>query len=297
MLTDTRACAASVRARFRRAPVQPCVRAITVIVLLEIEELPLQISGRPEERAVETFAPNRSNQPFDEWMRERYVRHRLDVPHVEDPQIRLPLREPIQRIMVRTEVWRRSAASRRSIEHPAQPHAINEATVQAKPHDAPGTLVHHHEDPVRAQDSRSDSKKTKTPQPVFWVTKDCEQGRPRRIWFRLVPSRENAPHHILVDGNPEGQGHLLRDPWTPPGRVPLFHVDDGGHDFLSGSLAARLLPHPGREQTAIFPLRQRSMEAQQRGGFQHDRGTNHPAWAHEERTDADDQAISEAEMW
>jgi hypothetical protein len=41
------------------------------MVLLEIDELHLQISDRPEERAVETFASNRSNQPFDEWMRER----------------------------------------------------------------------------------------------------------------------------------------------------------------------------------------------------------------------------------
>jgi hypothetical protein len=38
------------------------------------------------------------------------------------------------------------------------------------------------------------------------------------------------------------------------------------------------------------------MEAQQRGGFQNDRGTNQPARAYEERTDADDQAISEAEI-
>ena len=137
ILTDTRACAAHVRAGFRRASAKPRVRPITVIVLLEFEELHLQVSDRPEERAVETFASNRSNQPFDEWMRERYVRHRLDFLHVEYPQICLPLLEPIQRIMVRTEVSRRSVASRRSIEHPAQRHAIHDAAVHAKAHDAP----------------------------------------------------------------------------------------------------------------------------------------------------------------
>jgi len=130
---------------------------------------------------------------------------------------------------------------------------------------------------MRAQDSRFALKQIETPETVLGVPKDREPGRPRRVWFRLVPRGENAPHHILVDGNPERQGHLLRDPRTAPGRVPLFHDDDGGHDFLSRSLAARLLPHLGREQTAIFPLRQRSMEAQQRGGFQNDRGTNQPA--------------------
>ena len=38
------------------------------------------------------------------------------------------------------------------------------------------------------------------------------------------------------------------------------------------------------------------MEAHQRGRFQKDRGTNQPAWAYEERADADDHAISEAEI-
>lgn len=65
------------------------MRSMTVIVTLEIEELHLQISARPEERAVQTFTPNGANQPFNEWMRERHIRHGLDFFHVEDPQIRL----------------------------------------------------------------------------------------------------------------------------------------------------------------------------------------------------------------
>jgi hypothetical protein len=56
--TDTRADAARIRARFRRAPVQPRMCAMAVIVALEIEELRLQIRGRPGQGAVETFAPN-----------------------------------------------------------------------------------------------------------------------------------------------------------------------------------------------------------------------------------------------
>src|SRR3989442_2125517 len=52
--TDTRACAALVSARLRRAPVQPRIRSMTVKVMLEIEELHLQIRSRPEEGAVQT---------------------------------------------------------------------------------------------------------------------------------------------------------------------------------------------------------------------------------------------------
>ena len=44
--TDTRAGTARDNARFRRAPVQPRMRSIAVIVPLEIEELHLQIRGR-----------------------------------------------------------------------------------------------------------------------------------------------------------------------------------------------------------------------------------------------------------
>jgi hypothetical protein len=52
-------------------------------------------------------------------MRAWHVRNGLDLRHVEDPQIRLSLVKPIQRIVVSAEVRRWGLASRRSIEHPA----------------------------------------------------------------------------------------------------------------------------------------------------------------------------------
>jgi hypothetical protein len=128
------------------------------------------------------------------------------------------------------------------------------------------------------------------------VTEDRQPRRTRRVGCRPVPSGQNTPDHILVDANPEGQGDLLRDPWTTPRGIPLFHVEDGGDDLLDGSLWARLLPELGREQPAIFPRRQRSMEPQKCRGFQDDRGTDQPARAHKERTHAGDDAISEAEI-
>src|SRR5713226_6376729 len=131
-------------------------------------------------------------------MRERHVRQRLDAFHVEDSQIRLPLVEPIQGIMVRAEVCRRGVTSSRSIEHPAQPHAIHDAAMNAKAHDATRALVHHDENPVRAQYGGFASKQIKTPQTVLRVTEDREPGRPSRVWSWLIPNGENAPHHILV---------------------------------------------------------------------------------------------------
>ena len=89
--TNTRSCAVLARARFRCHPAQPRVGAMTVKVTLEIKELQLQIISRPEQRAVETFAADRADQPFDKWMRQWRVRHRLDGFHVKDSQIRLPI--------------------------------------------------------------------------------------------------------------------------------------------------------------------------------------------------------------
>jgi hypothetical protein len=40
--------------------------AMLVVVLLELDELPLEISRGPEQQAIQIFAPHGSNQPFDE---------------------------------------------------------------------------------------------------------------------------------------------------------------------------------------------------------------------------------------
>jgi hypothetical protein len=44
------------------------MRAVTVVVALEIEQLLLQIGGRPEKGAVQAFAPYGADQPFNEWV-------------------------------------------------------------------------------------------------------------------------------------------------------------------------------------------------------------------------------------
>jgi hypothetical protein len=87
------------------------MRAMLVVVLLELNELALEICSGPEQHAIQTFAPDGPNQPLDDRMGTRHVRHRLDFSDVEDPQVRLPLMKPVQRIMVRTEVrWQQLAA-------------------------------------------------------------------------------------------------------------------------------------------------------------------------------------------
>jgi len=58
------------------------MRPMLVVVLLELGELPLEISGGPKQQATQTFAPYGPNSPFDDRMGARHVRHRFDFPDV-----------------------------------------------------------------------------------------------------------------------------------------------------------------------------------------------------------------------
>jgi len=71
-------------------------------------------------------------------------------------------------------------------------------------------LLHHLTTSTQWVRRTADSHRNRsTPQTVLCVTEDHEPGRPSRVWRRPVPNGENAPHHILGDGNSEGQGDRL----------------------------------------------------------------------------------------
>jgi hypothetical protein len=136
------------------------------------------------------------------------------------------------------------------------------------------------------------------PQTVLRVTKDRE---PRRPPLRLgsvsagTESREYVALHP-VDGNAESQGDLLRNPWASPDRVPLFHGDDGGDDVLARSLGARLRRPLGREELTI-PSAGSALDAGSTAlTVEDDRGTDQPALAHQERTQASNHPIRGTEI-
>ena len=82
--------------------------------------------------------------------------------------------EPIQRIMVRAEVFRQGLPSNNSIEHPAKRYPINNAAVTGESHDATRELIHHDENPVCSQCGRFASEQVETPKTVFHVTEESE---------------------------------------------------------------------------------------------------------------------------
>ena len=87
-------------------------------------------------------------------MRERHVRNCLDFLYFQYPKIGLPLMESIQRIMIRAEVFGQTVPTDGSLEHTAQRDSVDGATLNAKPDNATGKLVHHHEYPVGSQGGR-----------------------------------------------------------------------------------------------------------------------------------------------
>src|SRR5689334_2450773 len=98
--------------------------------------------------------------------------------------------------------------------------------MDAETHNAPCPVVDDDEHPLRVKD--------------------------RRVWCRIVPRRENASNDILVNGDPEGERDLLRDPRTSPARIPLLHVDHGGLDVLARSFGPRRRGSIRAEEPAIL---------------------------------------------
>jgi len=84
-------------------------------------------------------------------MGKRNVGNCLDFRHFEYSKIGLPLVEAIERIMIGAEVVGQASPANSALEHLAECDAIHDASMDAKPDQAPGKLVHHHQNPIASQ--------------------------------------------------------------------------------------------------------------------------------------------------
>jgi hypothetical protein len=71
----------------RYGAIEPTMDTLLVVIVLETCELPLEIASRPERHAIEELSPYRPDQSLDEGVRQRYVRHSLDLGHIENSEI------------------------------------------------------------------------------------------------------------------------------------------------------------------------------------------------------------------
>ena len=83
-----------------------CKRAVHALRVVIISQLPLEVGSVPEKHAIQVLAPNRADQPFDERMRNRRIRNRLDLLDFEDAQIGKPTVKAKQQVVIRADMFR-----------------------------------------------------------------------------------------------------------------------------------------------------------------------------------------------
>lgn len=273
------------------------MRAVIVEVGREIDELVLEVRGRPKEGAIQKFPPDGADQSFDKGMGERDIRYGFYFVDVEDAKIGLPLTKLKQGIMVGTEVHGLVGLSPDgAVEHPAKCGTIDDAGMDAEADDATGELIHEDEDPMGAQGGRFAPEQVNTPEAVLHVSEEGQPGRTGGMVFRSIVVDEDPSNGVFVDGNAESEGDLLSDAGTPPGRVAELHLEDGLNNFLTGSFWTRSAPAWGGEKEAIFSIFQGLMKGQKGRGFEYDRRTDEAGGPNEKRAQTGDQTIGSAKI-
>ena len=119
-------------------------------------------------------------------MGHRHIGHRLDFRHLQHSEVGLLLMESIQGIVVGAEILWRCWTANRSIEHPAQGRAINDAVLNPKTNHATGELIHHDANPMCSPRAGFTAEQIAAPQTAFHVAEEREPGWASGIGFRPV---------------------------------------------------------------------------------------------------------------
>ncbi len=221
----------------------------------EIEQLVFQICRRPEQRVIQVLAPKGADEPFHEWMRQENVGDGLDFRRLQYPQIGLPLVEPVEWIVVGTDVLRHPALpSNGAVEDPTECGAIERSRRDAEPNDAARILIHDHQDSVGPQGGRLAPEQIHTPEAVFHVAQESQPGGTTGVLSRQVVMGQNPSNHVFIDLDVERQGDLLCDSRTAPGGIMLLHFDDRTDELCIRSFRAGLPTAIRGEQHPVLSL-------------------------------------------
>ncbi len=133
-------------------------------------------------------------------MGQRNVGDGLDFCHLQYPQIRLPLMERIERIIVGAQLLRQPAMpSNGAVEHPTEGDTIDLSRMDAEANDPARVLIHDHQDPVGPQRCRLALEQIHAPQAVFHVAQERQPGGAIGVLSRPVVMSENPANHVFVD--------------------------------------------------------------------------------------------------
>ena len=164
----------------------------------EIEQFVFQVCSRLEQHVIQILASKGADYPFHERMRQGNVGEGLDFCHLQNPQIGLPLVEPIKRIVVGAQVLRQPAMpSKGAVEHATECDTIDGPGMDAEPNDPARVLIHDDQDPVSPQRGRLAAEQIDTPEAVFHVAEEREPGWASRTRFRPVMNAQDTANNIL----------------------------------------------------------------------------------------------------
>jgi len=237
---------------------------IRVVVVLEFDQLACQVHSIPEEYPSKVLPPDRSDQPFDERMREGSIWHRLDLLDLQNAQVGEPAVEAKQRIVVGTEVFRFGLFGSSVVEHPADRDAINVGIGDAEADNAASEDVHDEQHPMAAQQDGFNPEQIGTPETVLEVANECQPGRAIGPRCRSKVFGKYAAHDIFVDLDAKGVRDLLGDAYATEARIAPLHLDDDGDElrgrtFGTGFAAMRR----GRKEQLVLMIHQRPVKLEQ----------------------------------
>ena len=151
------------------------MRAVPVEVIPKVEQLVFEISGCPEQCAVQILTSNCSDQPFHKWMRQWNVGYCFDFVHIQYSQIGLPSLKEKKRIMIGAEALRHSpAVANGMIEHAAECHAVDRSGLHPKAGAPARVLIHDNQNLVSPQRRRLATKQIHTPETVLHLTQESQ---------------------------------------------------------------------------------------------------------------------------
>ena len=88
---------------------------------------------------------------FTERMRQRNVRNCFDFRYVQNPQVRLPLMKPVQRIVIGAQIFWKDRTSNRLFEHATKLITVDNSCLNCKSDDSSRVLIHHQQQPIGPQ--------------------------------------------------------------------------------------------------------------------------------------------------
>jgi hypothetical protein len=117
------------------------------------------------------------------------------------------------------------------VEHPANRGATGISALN-KANDSTCEHVHHHHDPMAAQEYRFAAKQIDAPQAVLHMPDKAQPGRTICSRFGSIVFREHPADDVFVDIDAKGTRYLLCDARTANTGIAALELDDRVDEFL-----------------------------------------------------------------